>query len=166
MDAQLQLHEAIQNDLKRLELTKVKLETELRQLPNGYIFKRYGQCYHVYRKNGKQHMKAIKSESFLNQLRKRKHIMKSLPILETRIINCRKFLEKDEIYDLEKIALELPEQYKEVNCRQLWLPGDVEPGVWASEEYESNPAPITNPSQTSGGRIVRSKSEAIIWIDN
>jgi hypothetical protein len=112
--------------------------------------------------NGKQKMRAIKDPALMAQLSSRRQIEKCLPQLEVRIMNCKSFIENDRLYDVKRNLAELPERYRKFLCPQLFLPGDVDLEEWKTAEYEQNPAPIIKPSQTSGGRLVRSKSEAFI----
>ena len=88
--------------------------------------------------------------------------MEGLPVLENRIELCNLFVENDVVYDPARLELELPENYRGGRSPHLWLPGDIDPEAWAAADYPSNPARIENPNETDNGRIVRSKSEAII----
>ena len=162
MDLQLLLSELVNKDLKRLMKTKTEMEQQLKQLPKGSLTVRNGKYYHLYRENGKQHMVLIKDPALLNSLRIRKQLTASLPLIKMRIENCSSYLENDVIYDTKEKELELPEHYRGGRCPALWLPGDMDPVAWANADYPSNPAEMKNPSDTAGGRKVRSKSEAII----
>lgn len=164
MYKQLLLHNMMENEVERLTKAKLEMENQLRQLPSGSITYKRGKPYHSYREktNGKQHMVSIKEEHILNDLKVRRQLDESVLILDNRIKTCNDFIENDTFYNPQKVELELPENYRGGKSPHLWLPGDVDPEEWANEDYPSNPAPIKNPSETDNGRIVRSKSEAIV----
>ena len=164
MYRQLLLHDMMKKEVERLSATKIDMQRFLKQLPAGSISGKNNKLYRSYREKpgGKQHMITIKDSKMLNDLRIRRKIIEGLPVLEERIRICSDFLEQDTFYNPEKIELELPQNYRGGKCPHLWLPGDMDPEEWANADYPSNPAVIENPNETNGGRIVRSKSEAIV----
>ncbi len=162
MYQQLLLHAMMKNEQQRLEQRKYKLEQELKTLPDGSIYEKNGNFYHIFRVEGKQKMHSIKDPQLLHQLRVKRHIRMSLPQITSRLENCNLFLKNDELYDAGKKVLELPERYRTEKNESFWLPGDVDPEIWGKEEYERNPWAIKKPNRTTGGRIVRSKSESFI----
>ncbi len=162
MHQQLFLHSMMKNEQQRLEQKKHRLEEELKTLPKGAIFENNGNFYHIFRVDGKQKMRSIKDPKLLDQLRTKKQIKICLPEITKRLENCNLFLENDELYNAGEKVLELPKRYITERNESLWLPGDVDPAVWGNESYEQNPWPIKKPNKTSGGRIVRSKSESFI----
>ena len=164
MYRQLLVHNVMESEAEKLTIAKDEMEARLKTLPSGSISLKRGKSYHSYREGpgGKQHMVAITDSKLLNDLKVRRKMKKSIAVLEAQIERYNTFLEGDNIYDPVKLELELPEHYRGGRCPHLWLPGDVDPEEWAAASYVSNPAKIENPSETNGGRIVRSKSEAII----
>ena len=162
MYRQIMLHNDVKAELRCMIWMKNKMEKQLETLPKGAVHKRNGRYYHIFRENGKQKMRAIKEHAMLNELSMRRYIEDNLPKVKRVIARCNAYLENDILYDTEQNLLELPEQYRGVEFEGLWLPGDVNPEEWGSAEYEQNPMPIAKPSETAGGRLVRSKSEAFI----
>jgi len=112
--------------------------------------------------NGRQRMRSIKQPELLNDLKVRRQLAESIPVLDERIKLCNDFLDNDVFYNPKKIELELPANYRGGKSPNLWLPDDIDPEEWANADYITNPAPMENPSETNSGRIVRSKSEAIV----
>lgn len=162
MYRQLLLHQEMQAELQRLEHTKNQMEEQLKTLPSGSIYWRNGNFYHVFRVAGKQKMRAIKDLALLEQLQCRRYIEICLPQIKNRLKNCRAFLAKDKLYDAGSVIAKIPSQYHDTKYHDFWLAGDIDPAAWGKAEYEQNPYPIGKPSQTAGGRLVRSKSEAFI----
>lgn len=164
MYRQLLAHHVVACEAEKLTNAKHEMEVWLKTLPSGSISLKRGKSYHSYRESpgGRQRMVAITDSKLMNDLKVQRKIKKSIPVLEEQIERYNTFLEGDNIYDPVKLELELPEQYRGGRCPHLWLPDDIDPEEWAAASYISNPARMENPSETNGGRVVRSKSEAIV----
>lgn len=165
MHQQKVLHSSIKNEVIRCERLYKRLSSELITLPKGTIsMDRHGNLCRCVRENGRQYRIILPpyEARLIEELKKRRYINKSLKILKARIENCRRFLEKDSLYDPKQIEKNLPGPYKGTRGLGLFLDGDIDPQEWANAPYRRNPSPIKKAHYTAGGIIVRSKSEAII----
>ena len=114
------------------------------------------------RENGEQFQMTLRTKDnlLLKQLKDKRYMTKAVPILESKIKACRKFLELDKIYDPLQIEQILPLQYATPSA-DVFLKGDINPGDLSA--YNSNPLYPENLIHTTAyGVKVRSKSEALI----
>ena len=164
MDLQLKLEQLITDDLRRCETLYRKFSKQLPKLPRGSLVLRCGTYYRAVRENGKQYFAMLtESESdLIHNLKLKRYINKSLALLQHRIEADKSFLTESVIYDPENIRNKLPVQYSDIADLDIFLSGDINPDLWKSESYPSNPLDITIPHFTPEGLKTRSKSEEII----
>lgn len=165
MNKQRILHDFMQRELQRYEKLYYKMKKEVELLPQGSLaIDKQGHLCRCLREEEHQYKLILSSDEkdlFLD-LKKRRYITKGLKVLKARIENCRRFLERDQIYDPKQIEKILPRQYRGTSRLDIFLDGDFDPQDWARQPYRRNPVPIQIPHYTAGGVIVRSKSEAMI----
>ncbi len=163
MDRQLWLHKLITEELHRCEKLEMSFEKLLSKLPKGSLINRNGHFYWAYRKNKKQFQRPIKNNpELLNNLITRQYIKESLPVLKKRTQLCRQFLEKEVFYNPYHIRNNLHDVYSDCIKPQVFLDEDVDVSSWCSKPYKRNPWPFDEEHYTTGGKQVRSKSEALI----
>lgn len=161
MDKQILINEMMRSELERYKELYRQFERALKELPRGSIVSRNGRYSRYVRENGKATMHKITDRDTLRNLKRKRFIKIGLPVLAKRIEMCEEFLNEDILYDPCKIAGDLPEQYHDIQGLGIFLKGDIAPEEW--ENRDQNQLHMSEKKHvTSGGRAVRSKSEAFI----
>lgn len=152
----------MEEELKRCTDLYETMTHELETLPKGSLTCRDGKLLRFLRENKKQYLVQVDDKDpIVNELRKRRFIKEALPDLKKHIKACEEYLQKDQLYDSDKIDRGLPPHYR---GQQMLLKGDLVANDWRSMPYIKNPAPFMEEHYTLGGIKCRSKSEALIGI--
>lgn len=144
------------------------MENKLTELPEGSLLERGDYLYRLHYEGGRQKHIIIpqgymERDELIKDLCDRRYISRALPILQRNLRCCRDFRDSFKIYDLKAMGASLPRVYRDHDCSEMLLQGDIDPAAWASADYECNKAyPERKRYRSEGGVWVRSKSEADI----
>ena len=144
------------------------MENRLAELPKGSLLERGDYLYRLHYEDGRQKHIIIPNsyaerDELIKDLRDRRYISKALPILKGNLRCCHDFRDRFRIYNPKEMGDSLPRVYRDHDCSELLLQGDIDPAAWAGANYVSNEAyPERKIYRSEGGVWVRSKSEADI----
>ena len=152
---------------RHVQKTK-QLKRTLALMPEGHLSFCNNSYYNVIQNQGTRRQLIIpkdydKREQLISDLQQKRHIQKSLPILEANLKACSQFLEKFQVYDLAEINQKMPFPYQNFDYSPLLLDGDVRAESWTTDNYHKNTSyPEHLIHHSDGGIVMRSKAEAMI----
>lgn len=168
MYTQLQLLRSMET-AKKNHVQKIRqMERTLPLLPDGFLTKCNNSYYKVTSHDGQKDQLIISPgyhgrEQLISDLQEKRYIQKSLPALKKNLKLIESFLNKYQLYDLEKICNDLPEVYQDFDFRHLQFEDDICRSSWTAFPQSENPAfPENLKHQSDGGLLTRSKAEAMI----
>ena len=160
---QIRVHKTVEKESARCKKLYIDMKNQLVKLPRGSLSVNKGRMCRAVRENNKQYLVPLRGDGVLyKELKNRRYIRKSLPVLARRIELLDYFLKEDVIYDPKTIEAELPVQYKGIAGMNLFLDGDIDVESWINEPYVRNPTPFQEEHYTNAKVKMRSKSEAMI----
>lgn len=168
MYQQLKLKEMVTMERERCVKKIKQMEGEMRWLPEGHLSSKNNNYYQVIYDKGMRSQQIISKKNtdhdqLVSDLKRKRHIVKALPILKANLKSYDKFLEKILTYDMCEISAGMAEIYRDFDFSQLLLEGDVYERGWSDIDYVRNLSyPENLRHRSENGVATRSKSEAMI----